>query len=288
MAVKKTEDKDKQLPAVQPKQELAPNYNYGGKSGAGYEGTDADDFTTPFLGLLQALSPEVAEGSLEGARPGMLINTVSKELHDGKVGVFFVPVATQHVFVEWRPREKGGGIVARHEKRSDFIKELLAKGEFGSFKTAEGNEVIETFYMFGYLLDSADAPEPGSPMVISFTSTKIRVYKAIMQTLRTHLLPDRSTAPLWANRLLVKTVSQKNNKGSFFNFEITPAKGKVGPSLISPTTEDGQPNPLLLYGEMLNEQIVTGQRKMAEETRGGGVESDGEGGGNPGGGKVPF
>ena len=69
------EEKKKNLPTAPVKQEVAPAYNYGNMAGAGYEGTDQDDFTMPFLGVLQAMSPEVSGegegGALEGAPGGM-------------------------------------------------------------------------------------------------------------------------------------------------------------------------------------------------------------------------
>ncbi len=288
-----TKDQKAELPAVPPKQELS-TYNYGSDAGMGYEATDQDDFAMPYLSLLQAMSPEIAESTVDGAKPGMLINSVTKELFDGKEGVFFVPVATQHYFVEWRPKEAGGGIVGRHEKRSELVKNVIATGEFGSYKTPEGNDLTETFYMIGYLLSDVESTEPSSVIVVGFTSTKIKVYKAIMQTLRTVLVPAgdrRVNPPLFANRLRIRSVSQKNNQGTFFNFDITPALGNAVASLIPPTTEDGNPNPLLAFGRMLHEQVTSGQRKMADESLGGDDSGDtrgssGGGGGAPG--KPPF
>ena len=101
-------------------QEVGPVHDYGEQAGAGYEGTTTDDFAIPYLNLLQAMSPEVAEdgSKLEGASAGMMVNSVTKELYDGKKGLVFVPCSTSHVFVEWRPRDSGGGIVARHLRNS--------------------------------------------------------------------------------------------------------------------------------------------------------------------------
>jgi hypothetical protein len=267
-----------QLPVKAPQRALSTEvHDYGDMAGGGFEGTTHEDYAMPFLNLLQALSPEVgAEGEdaqVEGAKPGMLINSVTKELYDGKEGVVFVPVTTTHNYVEWRPRESGGGIVGRHEIGSELVEACKKSAEkFGSYKTDEGNDLIETFCMIGYTLESEDATEPKDIVVVPFTSTKIKVYKRIMQMLRTY----KGRPPLFANRLRITSVAEKNNHGAFFNFDIKPVQGGVGPSLIPPVLGEEQ-HPLLVFGQQLGEQVRTGARRMADEsTTGAGAASGGE------------
>lgn len=288
MAAKKVEPVKKpvtkaptsQVPAVQPKHEVSTEvHDYGEMAGGGFEGTTHEDFAMPYLNLLQALSPEVgADGpdkALDGAKAGMLINSVTKELYDGRTGIVFVPVVTQHVYVEWKPRDAGGGIVARHEIGSELVSACKQAAEsFGQYKTDEGNDLIETFYMIGYTLESEDATEPKDIVVLPFTSTKIKVYKRIMQMLHTY----KGRPPLFANRLRVTSVAEKNNKGSFFNLDIKPINGGVGPSLIPPQLGD-QPHPLLVFGQHLGSQVRQGTRRMADESVSGAAngEMDAEG-----------
>lgn len=279
------------VPAVQKKMEVSTEvHDYGDLAGKGFEGVTHEDFAMPFLNLLQGLSPEVgAEGEdakVEGATPGMIINSVTKELYDGKEGVIFVPVTTQHIYVEWKPRDQGGGIVGRHELDSEIVAAAKQASEkFGSYKTDEGNDLIETFYMMGYTLESADAEEPKEVVVIPFTSTKIKVYKRIMQMVNTF----KGRPPLFANRLHFTSVAEKNNKGSFFNYDIKPLHGGIAQSLIPPRLEDGSPHPLLVFGQNLGEQIRQGNRRMADESVTGAGAGAGDGGGEGAtGGKPPF
>ncbi len=255
----------KNVPATTAKGEVAVP-DYGDYSGGGYEGTSQDDFAIAYLNVLQGLSPEVgAEGEdakVPGASAGMMINSVTKELYDSKEGVVFVPATTSHTYVEWRPRDAGGGIVARHLADSDMVKACKASGKFGDYKTEEGNDLIETFYMFGYLLADKDQIEPDDPIVLSFWSTKIKVYKRIMQTLRTF----KGRPPLFANRLLIQTSAEKNNQGSFYNFKLTPVNGTVGESLIAPVEADGKPSKLLAFGKLLCDQVRSGERRTADES----------------------
>lgn len=262
MAAKKKTDSS--VPAKATKHEVATIGDYGDYSKKGFEGTTQDDYAIPYLNVLQGLSPEVqdgTDGSIEGAKPGMLMNSVSKRLWPGKEGVLFVPVCRQRLVVEWRPRDAGGGLVARHEISSEFVRST-PRGEKGEWVTEEGNELVDTFYLFGFTLEDIDAMEPEEVMVMSFWSTKIKKYRQIMWQMD----KVKNGPPMFANRLRVKTVQEKNNQGTFFNYDISFANGTLPASLIPHKLEDGSVHPLLLYGDSLREQIMGGQRKMADET----------------------
>ena len=65
------------------------HYNYGDMAQAGYENTGQQDQLIPFLAILQALSPQVQQGTpeyIEGARTGQLFNTATREVIDGQKG----------------------------------------------------------------------------------------------------------------------------------------------------------------------------------------------------------
>ena len=153
-------------------------YDYGEDLDRGFEGQTSADYSVPFVSVLQQMSPQVSDprdGGIEGAKPGMLINTVTGELWDGREGLEFVPAMTQHVFVEWVPREKGGGMVGRHEVDSDVVRAARANSsEFGKLRTREGNDLIETFYVYGVL---CSGEQPAENVILAFTSTKIKIYK---------------------------------------------------------------------------------------------------------------
>jgi len=65
-------------------------------AGAGMENTNAEDYAIPFFNILQNGSPQVDEArgkALKGAKAGMIFETVSQKMHDGKTGVILVPCA---------------------------------------------------------------------------------------------------------------------------------------------------------------------------------------------------
>ena len=51
---------------------------FANDAGRGMEEADKDSYAIPFLAILQGLSPQIE--SVEGARPGMICNTITNEL----------------------------------------------------------------------------------------------------------------------------------------------------------------------------------------------------------------
>jgi len=275
MAAKKKASAKKAIVKKKPAGALAV-HDYGEDAGAGFEQTSAADYAIPFLSVLQTNSPQVEKGSgaqIDGAEAGNLFNTVSQECYDGDKGLVFIPCDTAHQYVEWKPRDSGGGFVGVFPPDSDMV--TLAKEQsvsFGKLKTDEGNDLIETFYMYGLLLRDFDATD-FEMVMIPFSSTKIKKYRQIMYRMRT-----LQGVPLFANRLLITSVPEKNNKGSFWNFKIEPAGEDQASSLLPPMIGDEQ-NPLMVAAKAFRDQVRSGQAKAAYDSAG--AEGGGEGGDEP-------
>lgn len=201
-------------------QALAEASAYADYEGSGFENQTSDDYAIPFIQILQALSPQIADN--DELKQGMIINTVTGEVFAGKDGIAFVPSTTQHVYVEWKPRDAGGGFVGTHQPSDELVRACVANQAFGDYHTPDGNDLIETFYVYGVAI----TPE-GDTMqaVMAFSSSKIKKYKAWMTKAKTIQIDlgngRRIPAPLFAHRYRLKTVSEKSPKGQFFNWEIT-------------------------------------------------------------------
>lgn len=264
--------------AVNPSTDLALNDQYADYAGSGFENQTSDDYAIPFIGILQALSPQVAENA--ALRQGMLINTVTGEIFEGSVGIAFIPATTQHLFVEWKPREKGGGFVAIHQPGSDVVKAALAAStSYGDYRVAphdpkESNELIETFYVYGVAID-ADGNSIES--VLAFTSMKIKKYKGWMTKAKTIQIPlpdgRRIPAPLFAHRYRLKTVQEKNPKGSFYNWDITFDGENAMACRLLPS------DPLFQQAVGVKKMIEDGTARAANESLAPGAGSDDQAGG---------
>lgn len=233
-------------------------YDYGDQAGAGWENTDQDDFAIPFINQLQAMSPQVEEGgekSIKGAKPGMFVNSVTKEL---MTEVHFVPCLTQHVFVEWVPRDNGGGFVAIHDLRSPVVLEAKTNAvNRNQLKTPEGNDLIDTFYIYAALLGE-DGEEVTDMAVMAFTSTKQKPYRDYLSTLRK--AKGSAKIPLFAHRIKMVAVKAKNKAGQpYHNLEMSPMYGTVVDSLIPADS------PILEQAAEFGKNITAGEVQVKHE-----------------------
>lgn len=142
-------------------------------AGQGLEDLDSSDRSVPFIKVLEKNSPEIE--TVEGAKPGMFINTATGKLYNS---IRFVPATREHLFVEWVPIDNGGGLVASYGLQEAISQ--WAKTQRGKIKLKNGNDLVETFYLYGILLPEEGEDDEPMPVVISFTSTRIKAYKSIV------------------------------------------------------------------------------------------------------------
>lgn len=275
----KTDSKTTDVAVKEQNTAMAEYGAYADYAGAGFENQTSDDYSIPFLQILQALSPQLQEN--DSLRQGMILNTVTGEVWDGKKGIAFVPATTQHVYVEWKPRDAGGGFVGIHEVNSDLVNHAkAASSEYGKYSTPDGNELIETFYVYGIALDDDGN---ASEAVLAFSSTKIKKYKGWMTKAKTIQIPlpdgRRIPAPLFAHRYRLKTVSEKNNKGQFFNWDAIAFDGEnAQQARLLPD------DPLFQSAMNIKSMIEQGKARAAYESQAPGSadeEAQGAGGGKP-------
>jgi hypothetical protein len=234
-------------------QALVPAYgNKYTAENTGWDNASNDDVLIGMVNIVQQQSPEInAEESqfLEGAKVGDLFNSATRELYGDTVE--FVPCGTRKMFVEWVPQDAGGGFVGTYTPDDPMVIEAIEanNGSTIGLRAQSGNDLIETYYMVGYLL-ADDAPSP--PVIIPCTSTKIKPYKALMTRLRT----VKGEPPLFAFRVKVATVTQRNKSDKpFKNFVFTaPVENNVVRSMIPPDRED-----LLDYGQNIARAFGEGE-----------------------------
>ena len=241
--------------------DLAVYEGYEEDRGAGFENQTSEDISVPFIEVLQAQSPEVmSEGS--ELKAGTFINRTTGEVYEGKKGIAFVPATTQHVVVEWVPRDKGGGIVAVHPLDSELIKRVRATQPLGKYTHPEnGNDLIETFYVYGMAVPEGEGEAP-YPAVVAFSSTRIKPYKDWMFRARAIVitLPNGrklTKLPLFSHRYRLVTVFQENNQGKWYNLQVRFDGDNAEAARIAPNDE------LYVMCKQLSEDVGAG-RKVAD------------------------
>jgi hypothetical protein len=234
--------------------------DFGEFAGVGMENVDSTDVQIPFLGIVQKDSKQLDKDEpkyIEGAVEGDLFNTVTNELiGDGKE-VYVVACCKDRSYVEWIPFKDGGGFCGTHDPASELVRACVEAAE-DKFKptTDEGHELAETFSVYCLLLPSAEATESDMPIVIAFSSSKIKVYK---QQLMTPIRMIKGKVPMSAFRWKVTTVDDKNKAGKKYkNFKVEPVNGSLAESANLPGTDF---QGLLSEGKSLVEAVRGGTAK---------------------------
>lgn len=246
---------------------------YEADRGAGFENQTAEDISVPFIEVLQAQSPEALVE--DGPRPGTFINRTTGEIFNGKEGVAFIPAITQHVVVEWVPREKGGGIVATYQLEDELICKVRAEQPLGKYThPTNGNDLVETFYVYGIFI-----PPDGSgphPAVLAFSSTRIKPYKDWMFRARSIVisLPNGrklTKLPLFSHRYRLTTVQAENTKGKWSTIVVRFDGENAEGARIAPNDD------LYQVAKQLCEDVNAGKRAADVANSGGRDDAGGEG-----------
>lgn len=198
-------------------QDQVPDHLKGhtGGKGRGSENVKSDDLVIPRLEIVQALSPAVKQGDPafnESARPGMLINTVTKKLYGKET--FIVPVHYSKQWLVWKARKDKNG-------------KALEGGFFGAYNTPEeaadrqkkeGGEAnnIEVLDTPQHLCLLVDALGDGtvSEVMLSMPRTKAKKSREFNSMIKL------AGGDRFSRVYRISTVLEKNPKGDFYNFAI--------------------------------------------------------------------
>ena len=112
---------------------------------AGFENMKSDtNLAPPILKILQNGSAEAQKRNdnyVEGAEPGMFLNTVTKKLYDGDKGIQVIPCHYKLEYQEWAPYGTGSGRPEMiYPDTSDILEKT--KNENGKDVLPNGNYVL--------------------------------------------------------------------------------------------------------------------------------------------------
>ncbi len=203
---------------------------------SGFEGAGKDAYAIPFLQVLQKMSPKVDEDSpeyIQGAKAGMIYNSVTGKLYDGKEGFDIIPCAFKHSFTLWggnrggfkgefTPEEIDAKIEANEVIAADG--RLYVPDEKGAYDKDKSDYYADTRSHFVIAFD----PETGSfgQAIVSCASTQIKASRNFMTSLsqrKVNTPAGLRTPPTFLNIVRMTTVGQSNDKGSWsgLKFDIT-------------------------------------------------------------------
>lgn len=228
-------------------------------AGLGLQDMGRDDLAIPRLTILQALSPQVQSRDpeyVEGAEAGDVYDNIMSRVISGDKGFQAIVVSYRKAFLEWVPRNKGGGFVADHGDNPGVLSNC--KQENGRFVNPAGNEIAQTAEYFLLVLE-----EDGSARqaVISLSSSQLKHSRRLNTLMATYQIPHPTAAgkkiqaPIFYRTYNFATGPEKNEKGTWFGWVFTPGVD----TLTLPGGTD-----LYMLARSFRQQVAEGRVKVAE------------------------
>jgi len=185
----------------------------------GFENMNQEDFALPFLRLLTNTSPEV--GEVEGALPGMIYNTVTGQLYDGKKGVTVIPCAYVRQYIEWSPRGSGPGApITIYPATSDILSRTHREPGDNKDYLDNGNYIENTANHYVMLVSEDGIPEPALITMKSTQLKKSRKWNSMMMSAKMMGQNGAFTPPMFSQLYRLTTQAESNDKGKWFGWEV--------------------------------------------------------------------
>ncbi len=191
----------------------------------GAQNITQEDLALPFLKVLGQLSPEVNKGHakyVEGAQPGMILNTVTNALYDGTKGIQVLPVFYKRQYIEWQDRGESKGAPVHIYNAGDDIPKTT-RDKMNKDRLGNGNYLENTANH--YVVTLGDSP---STALISMKATQLKISKkwnSMMLGIKMQGKNGLFTPPTYSHIYKLRTVQQSNDKGTWFGWDVS----QVGP-----------------------------------------------------------
>ena len=180
-----------------------------------------EDLALPFIKVLSRQDPTLDD--LDDAKAGDIYNTVTGDVYAGKTGIVVIPCAYQRRYIEWSPRGIGSGApvniftpeqsLPKVERSADDNKDYVVGGN--------GSYLEETHQHFVLVLGEDGMPTTALIAMKSTQLKKSRKWNSMVAS-RTMMGKNGSfTPPRFSHQYLLRTVSEKNDKGSWHGWEIS-------------------------------------------------------------------
>jgi hypothetical protein len=220
--------KHEELVVAEPQEMVKSTIDFGADLNQFKDDFDKSALQIPFIRILDAKSKPCTPGEVgysEDARPGMLYNTVTGDLAR-KIEV--IPVFHYSTFIEWIPRNEGGGYVKDHGFDGGMaLLPTCQKREIDGKATNKdmlpnGNDLVRTEVYFVLVVN-----EDGSlgQAMITMTSTQLKKSRNWNSRIRIKVteVPGAGKiqgGPMFLNSYRLSTTPEKNDFGNWMGYVI--------------------------------------------------------------------
>jgi len=194
---------------------------------AGFENVRQQSVALPILKLLQNGSAEAQKRNqayVEGAEPGMLLNTVTKKVYDGSKGIEIIPCHYKLEYQEWSDFGTGSGRPEQIYPDTSDILSKTTKGTDGKDRLPNGNYILTVGQHFVLILDGSN----NETALISMSSSQGKVsrkWNGLMMSLTLQGKNGIYTPPSFSHIYKLTTVLNSGKGNQWYGYNIT----KVGP-----------------------------------------------------------
>ena len=199
---------------------------YEGDAHAGFENVKTSSLALPILKLLQNGSGEAQKRNqnyVEGAEPGMFLNTVTKKTYDGANGIEVIPCHYKLEFQEWADFGTGSG---RPENIFDANSDILSKtkNEMGKDRLDNGNYILTVGQHYVLICDGISTENA----LISMSSSQGKIsrkWNSMMMSITLDGKDGPYTPPSFSHKYKLTSVLNSGKGNQWYGFNVT----KVGP-----------------------------------------------------------
>ena len=216
---------------------------------------DSSEMQIPFIRVLQALSPQLNKKKpeyIEGASQGDLFNTVTGQHWGGEDGITVVPCYQTTKYLEFVPRDMGGGFKGEISSTNPVLQQTSRQGSKEILPN--GNELVKSDQHFCLVLEADGTFQPA---VIDMKSTQLKVSRRwktqiAMQKIKHPKTGAMVTPPVFGTMWKLTTTEESNDQGSWNNYVVE----RIG-------MVDSRD--ILLEAKAFRDSIMAGEVKAAPE-----------------------
>ena len=216
---------------------------------------DSSEMQIPFVRILQALSPQLNKKKpefIEGASSSDMYNTVTGQYWDGEEGLVVVPCYQTTKYLEFVPRDQGGGYKGEIPVNDPILQRTSREGSKEILP--HGNELVKSDHHYCLVVDADGGFQPA---VIDMKSSQLKVSRRwktqiAMQKIKHPKTGAMVTPAVYATMWRLSTTEESNDQGTWGNYQIAKE------SLV--TDRD-----LLLEAKAFRESIMAGEVKAAKD-----------------------
>ena len=188
----------------------------------GFENVKTESLAPPILKLLQNGSAEAQKRNqnyVEGAEPGMFLNTVTKQLYDGDKGIMVIPCHYKLEYQEWADYGTGSGRPENIYPDTSDVLDKTTKGPDGKDRLQNGNYILTVGQHFVIILGTKSS----ETAMISMSSSQGKVsrkWNSMMKSITLDGEQGPYTPPSFSHMYKLSSVLNTGKGNQWYGYNV--------------------------------------------------------------------